>query len=72
MGAECSVDRSANTTSEPRESSNSKEQEEASKMFTLQCKNYRDFSIKIELIKSKIKDLLKKIEVLNDFTVVKK
>jgi hypothetical protein len=72
MGAECSVDRSVTQSNETKESGKSQEPEEASKIFNMQCKNYRDFSLKIDLIKTKILEILKKIEVLNDFIVVKK
>ncbi len=72
MGAQCSIDRSQ--LNEPQESSktNYGEQSDSSKPFTLDCKSYRDYNNKLETLKTKIKDIIKKVEVINDFSVVKK
>ncbi len=88
MGADCSVDRKEILHTENKADKGSSKNEDAKinlnnsfevngsnhnkNSFSLDCKSYKDYNNKIEMIKIKIKEIIKKVEVINDFVPVKK
>lgn len=52
------------------DSQNSSAQEKG--IFSLDFKSYKDYNNKIEIIKIKIKEIIKKVEIVNDFFQIKK
>jgi hypothetical protein len=41
-------------------------------VFSLDCKSYKDYNNKIEMIKIKIKEIIKKVEIINDYVPIKR
>ena len=77
MGADCSVDRSPNNVAKQTENNNNKADGLLSRLdnnpnspkskFSLDCKSYKDYNNKIEIIKIKFRDAIKKFEKNNEF-----
>lgn len=72
MGAECSMER--NNLNDYRDStkSTSFEQVEQNEIISLNCKSYSDYNKKIIIFKDKLLESLKKIQLLNDFSPIKR
>jgi hypothetical protein len=78
MGAECSVDRNTNTNydgekdQETRDNpSNISNQSDQTISSYFEFRNYKDYYNKMDLLKIKIKEIRKKVEITNDFSIKK-
>lgn len=67
MGTECSVDRSNFTTDQPDNNDLIKNSHDTHKLFSFESKSYKEYSNKMENLKVNIKEILKKVEIANDF-----
>jgi hypothetical protein len=73
MGAECSVDRKDKLKDKSKKEDedieiNSLDISSLSRSF-FDCKNYKEYIIKMEILKQKIKDIIYKIENRTDFSL---
>jgi hypothetical protein len=74
MGSECSSTVNSNSCGNPNTSlpniettiENSKKDERSQK-FTFEVKNYRDYSNKLEFFKLELREILKRVEIANEF-----
>jgi hypothetical protein len=75
MGAECSVDRKDKKREISKKDENQLEgnilEPNLSRSF-FDCKNYKEYTIKMEILKEKIKEIIYKIENRTEFYMNKK
>jgi hypothetical protein len=75
MGAECSVERKEkkkdNTKKDEDEFEDNILEPNMSRSF-FDCKNYKEYTVKMEILKEKIKEIIYKIENRTEFSMNKK
>lgn len=68
MGAECSVERNIVMTEGKEQRENTNETSwDMNNMNSFEFKNYKEYQYKMDIFKMKVKEILKKVEINNEF-----
>jgi hypothetical protein len=70
MGAECSSERN-NTNLEENQDKKELPENEISNINSFNFKTYKEYYYRMDLLKAKIKEIIKEVEITNDFKVKK-
>jgi hypothetical protein len=71
MGADCSVERERNGFIPRDELFFSPVNDFKDENFSFECKNYKEYNFKKEIFKYRLKQIMKNVEIKNDFTINK-